>query len=229
MNIALILASGTGERFGQELPKQYTLLNGKASLQYVIEAIAAAKTLDEMIIVATSPLPLCKELAQKYHAHLIDGGATRNLSMGKGLDYIHTNYPNCDKVLVTDAVRPLIPATLFDSYMEKLTTHDVVVTCRKITDEVGCKHQFDLCRNDYFLMSSPQAYRIDWLYKYYDPTSPKTEVLYMMPPTINPYYSFEFPYNFKLTWPWDKPLLESLLHYLKPGSEATDAEITSNH
>ncbi len=211
MNIALVLAGGIGQRFKNKQPKQYTLLNGKMAIEYVLQAIRQAKSLSKIIIVAGSKNSPCKQLAEFYGADLILGGSTRNESLHKGLLHIHSQYLNCNKVMIFDAVRPLVPPNLFDLYMQKLDTFDVVVTCRHLTDEVGCYHDFNLCRDDYFLMSSPQAYHIKWLDRYFDFRSPKTEVLYQMPRTIHPCYYFGFANNFKLTYPWDKAALEAML------------------
>ena len=50
-NIAVILASGSGSRFGAKLPKQFVRLANKPVIQYTIETFEAAKVVDEIIIV----------------------------------------------------------------------------------------------------------------------------------------------------------------------------------
>lgn len=47
-NIAVILASGSGSRFGAKLPKQFVRLAGKPVIQYTIEAFEAAQAIDEI-------------------------------------------------------------------------------------------------------------------------------------------------------------------------------------
>ena len=38
MNIGIVLAGGTGRRFGGNMPKQYQTINGKEVIAYVIDA-----------------------------------------------------------------------------------------------------------------------------------------------------------------------------------------------
>ena len=43
MNIAIILAGGTGTRLGADIPKQYIQVNGKMILTYVISVLFLIK------------------------------------------------------------------------------------------------------------------------------------------------------------------------------------------
>ena len=51
MNIVTILASGVGSRFGSDVPKQFHKINGKMVIEYVVDAILEAKTVDKILIV----------------------------------------------------------------------------------------------------------------------------------------------------------------------------------
>ena len=51
MNIVVILANGVGSRFGSNIPKQFHKINGKMVIEYVVEAILEAKTVDRVLIV----------------------------------------------------------------------------------------------------------------------------------------------------------------------------------
>lgn len=52
MNIALILAGGTGTRLGGDLPKQYIEVNGKPIIAYCLETFMACEAIDALQIVA---------------------------------------------------------------------------------------------------------------------------------------------------------------------------------
>ena len=39
MNIIAILASGVGNRYGADIPKQFTIIRGKMLIEYVIDAV----------------------------------------------------------------------------------------------------------------------------------------------------------------------------------------------
>ena len=50
-NYAIILASGSGNRFGEELPKQFIKIEGKTILEYSIEAFEKNQYIDKIIVV----------------------------------------------------------------------------------------------------------------------------------------------------------------------------------
>lgn len=43
MNIALVLAGGTGVRLGADIPKQYIEVNGKMIIDYCLETLDCSK------------------------------------------------------------------------------------------------------------------------------------------------------------------------------------------
>ena len=52
MNIALVLAGGTGTRLGTDIPKQYIRVNGRMIIDYCLETMEHSKDIDEVWIVA---------------------------------------------------------------------------------------------------------------------------------------------------------------------------------
>ena len=54
MNVAILLSGGVGKRTGFKIPKQYLDLCGKPVIEYVIEALLKAKTIDEIVVVMDS-------------------------------------------------------------------------------------------------------------------------------------------------------------------------------
>ena len=51
-NISIILASGSGSRFGGKLPKQFHLIDGKTVLEHSILAFNNNQLIDKIIVVA---------------------------------------------------------------------------------------------------------------------------------------------------------------------------------
>ena len=47
MNIAVILAGGSGTRLGNDIPKQFLKVAGKKVLEHTIEVFENAKNIDE--------------------------------------------------------------------------------------------------------------------------------------------------------------------------------------
>ena len=52
MNIALVLAGGTGSRVGGDVPKQYVLAAGKPVISYCMETLTNHEEIDAIQIVA---------------------------------------------------------------------------------------------------------------------------------------------------------------------------------
>ena len=52
MNIALILAGGSGSRFGGDIPKQYLEVGGKPVIAYCLRTFSQHEQIDKIQIVA---------------------------------------------------------------------------------------------------------------------------------------------------------------------------------
>ena len=102
---AILVAAGSGSRFGAETPKQFVPLAGKPVIRHAAEALAAHVALLQPVGDAA---PIDAALAGLRHLPTVPGGATRQDSVRAGLEALATAAP--DVVLVHDAARPLIPS-----------------------------------------------------------------------------------------------------------------------
>jgi len=131
-NIAIILASGQGSRFGTKMPKQFVPLAGKPVLQYTIEAFENAKNIDEIIIATKEEyIAFVNEIVSsqgyKKVRQVIAGGRQRFESSYLALLSIKEEEA---KLLIHDAVRPFISEKIIDNYIKALDVYravDVVV------------------------------------------------------------------------------------------------------
>src|SRR6185503_11029428 len=107
----LVLAGGSGDRFGAEMPKQFVRLAGEPILLRSIRAIASAGV--DNLVVVTHPSwlretnGLLETVELEVPVSVVAGGATRNESTRNGLAALEAS-PD-DIVLIHDAVRPLVP------------------------------------------------------------------------------------------------------------------------
>lgn len=213
MNVVVILASGVGSRFGSNVPKQFHKINGKMVIEYVVDAIFEAKTVDKVLIVTNieANKSYLTNLAADDRVDFVNGGETRNYSLVNALQYINDNY-DCDKVIVCDAVRPMITGELMDKYFAFLDDNAAVVTAQAITDSLGCYDIQKVYRDRYYLMQSPEGFDFKLLYDNFDPESKLTEVTQQLPENSKIKLYFDFNNNFKLTYPADLKYLEALIN-----------------
>ncbi len=104
---ALIMAAGSGERFGGDMPKQYRLLAGKPVLRHTVEAFLTHPSVDRVrVVINPAHRDMClKALQGLAIGDPVDGGATRQASVHRGLEALGATPPGF--VLVQDGVRPL--------------------------------------------------------------------------------------------------------------------------
>ena len=136
-NTAVILASGTGERFGEKIPKQFYKINEKTILEYSLDAFEQNKNIDEIILVTNPDFrDLTEEILKKNNykkiTKLLNGGKTRVES-----SYIGTSQTDDDScVLIHDAVRAFVSQKIINDNIEALKKYDAVGTAIDSTDTI---------------------------------------------------------------------------------------------
>src|SRR5260370_14498654 len=108
--VAVVLAGGTGQRFGGGLPKQLQLLAGKPLVKHSVAAFEAAPAVDAVMLVMAAGFAeqAAKQLGAGRYDKLIDvieGGAARADSARRAIAALGTAECN---VLLHDAARPLL-------------------------------------------------------------------------------------------------------------------------
>ena len=208
MNIVCILAGGAGNRFGSPVPKQYHLINGRPVIEYVIDA--ALKSCADEVIVAADRDNLSR-LADKYGVITVEGGNTRNDSIANVLNYTASHF-ECGKIIIAEAVCPLLTFGLLDEYFALLDEYDAVFTASDITSNLARYDGGYANREDFFLIESPDAYRFDILRQNFDAASPYTTPLYFLPKDCRIKFYRDFRDYIKIVYPHDLAAAEALMH-----------------
>lgn len=209
-NILVILAAGIGSRFDAKLPKQYTALNGRQVIEICLQEMSQSQLTDKIILVVNDSSKI-QYMKQLFVFDVIEGGDSRAASFQKAINYINDAYPLCDKVIFHEAARPLITRDIVDEYFALLDHYDYVETCKRITDSLGSYVIKAPNREDYYLIQAPEAYRFEVLKKYFDVNSPIYFAANQFPDTCNGFQFFDVKYNYKLTIPEDKIIIEAIL------------------
>jgi 2-C-methyl-D-erythritol 4-phosphate cytidylyltransferase/2-C-methyl-D-erythritol 2,4-cyclodiphosphate synthase len=118
----IIVAAGRGSRAGEGLPKQYRPLLGEALIRRTIINLAKALPHAEIVTVIH---PDDRHLFDAATVGLqlnspVSGGATRQASVLQGLKALTENAP--DFVLVHDAARPFVDASVINGVLAALET-----------------------------------------------------------------------------------------------------------
>src|ERR1700722_9085722 len=112
---AILVAAGSGSRFGAETPKQFLPLLGKLVIRHAAETLAEHVPL---LLPVGDTAAIETALAGMPHLPPAAGGATRQASVYAGLQALIGHAP--DIVLVHDAARPLIPPATIPALLAAL-------------------------------------------------------------------------------------------------------------
>lgn len=131
-NIAVILAAGSGTRFGAAMPKQFIKLAGKPVICYTLDAFQKATCIDEIIIVTNQEyLDMVFELVTDHHfskvSKVISGGRERYDSSWSAIQASEVDECN---LIFHDAVRPFVSQRIIQdcvTALEQWGAVDVVV------------------------------------------------------------------------------------------------------
>jgi 2-C-methyl-D-erythritol 4-phosphate cytidylyltransferase/2-C-methyl-D-erythritol 2,4-cyclodiphosphate synthase len=126
---AILVAAGTGSRFGAELPKQFLPLAGKPVIRHAAEALLAHAAFLQPVGDAAL---INQALAGLPHLPPVAGGAERQDSVRAGLEALAAHDP--DIVLVHDAARPSIPAGTAESVLAALAAHEGAIPAIAVSD-----------------------------------------------------------------------------------------------
>jgi len=139
MNSAIIVAAGTGKRFGGDIPKQFLNIHGKPLLVYTLEKFESCSAIDEVILVVAGDEigrgeKLVEEFSLKKVRRVIEGGANRAKSVANGfasLDKSHTQI-----VVVHDGARPLVTATEISATISKAEVTGAACLVARVDDTI---------------------------------------------------------------------------------------------
>ena len=174
MNIALILASGSGTRMvGLETPKQFCLVNDKPLFLYSVEAFDKNMSIDAIVIVTQGKYinkvqNICDENALFKVRLVTEGGNTRQESVYKGLKAIENFAKGCDIILIHDSARPLVSQEIIDNNIKGCEKIGAVETAVKTNDTIvkaGEESNEVLDRSNLYQVQTPQTFRYSIILK----------------------------------------------------------------
>ena len=222
MNIAIIVAAGTGSRFAASQPKQFVEILGKPLIIHTLERFEACPLVDEIILVLS--LDGCREFANlnghsaiKKLRYVATGGMTRAASVRNGFNKIGAATANI--VAVHDGARPLVTVDEINRTIEKAAESGAACLVAEMIDTIkevdGGKIVRTVDRKKFRRALTPQAFRYDIIKAAFDAaelTDDVTDECFLIEKMGVEIAIVEgSPRNIKITRPEDLVLAEAYL------------------
>jgi len=210
---AIIVAAGSGSRYGASAPKQFEMLGPWPVVRWSVEAFARHEGIDEIIVAL--PAGWSGDTKSLFGAHdvkMVEGGATRADTVRAAL----TQLTGDDRpVLVHDAARPGLQQQTITDLIAALESADGSAPALPVVDALkrGSEHLISVDRTDLHRVQTPQAFRLGKL-RTALATAPQDMVddlaaIELVGGRVNLVPGDER--QMKLTLPGDRQILEALL------------------
>ena len=176
--VAVVLAGGTGTRVGLGVPKQLIKVAGKPIIEHTLAVFEASPLIDEVIVMmAPGHLDEVRAIVRRAGLtktrRILEGGGTRNDTTRAALAELASEPDDC-KVVVHDAVRPLLSESIIEANVAALDEYDAVDTAIPSADTVirvredRPEIEDVLPRAALRRGQTPQSFRLDVLRAAYD-------------------------------------------------------------
>ena len=159
---AVIVAGGSGQRMGTQVPKQFLLLRGKPVLWYAVDAfLQAYEDLEVILVLPEEHIETGKRIVYSTEAphriRIVAGGSTRFHSVQNGLSQIREE----SVVFVHDGVRCMLTRELIHRCYERAVESGSaipVIDSRDSVRLVTAKGNEAIDRSTVKLIQTPQTF-----------------------------------------------------------------------
>ena len=132
MAIGIILAAGSGIRFGTDIPKQFVKINNRRILDFSVHTFDSNPLIDEVIIVVNRNWG--NIISKEYsNFKIVSGGETRKDSSFAGLITCNSG---TNKVLIHDSARPFVDHSIIEDCIKALDNNSAVTTAIPVNDTI---------------------------------------------------------------------------------------------
>jgi 2-C-methyl-D-erythritol 4-phosphate cytidylyltransferase len=175
MNVAIIIAAGSGQRMGQDIPKQFISVLDKPILIYTLEGFQNHNLVDAIEVVCLEGWEsMVWAYAKQYNIDklkwIVKGGSTGQESIRNGVFNLEGKVGKGDVVVIHDGIRPLIDSFVLTDVIEKAQEFGNAVTSMPYNEQIFVISQEDETTTTQFIpretlrrVSTPQAYEFSLL------------------------------------------------------------------
>ena len=230
--VAVVLAGGSGERFGTPVPKQLLTLAGRPMIEHSVAAFDRAPEVDHILVVmaASHAQQVRALLAAGGYAKLskvIDGGPSRTESTRRAIAELGED--ECD-VLFHDAARPLVSQQTIAACVAALADHRAVGVAVPSSDTIAVISDGVMTaiprRDSLARCQTPQGFRLSVIRRAYQladadpafaelPATDDCGIVLRYLPELGVHVVPGSDRNIKITYPRDLAIAEAL--FADPG------------
>lgn len=176
-NIAIILAGGVGSRMGFNYPKQFVKIAGKTALEHTIAVFQDSEQIDEIIVASEREsydriAEIVGKAPFKKVSKIVYGGSQRTDSTLSAIAAL-TDESDDTRILIHDAVRPLVSKGIINNCLRKLEKYNAVDVAIPATDTIlhidtNNKEILNIPkRSEYYQGQTPQGFKLGTLREAY--------------------------------------------------------------
>jgi 2-C-methyl-D-erythritol 4-phosphate cytidylyltransferase len=158
---ALVPAAGRGERFGDDLPKQFVRVRGRTLVAWTVERLLDAGCASVVVALPADADERLHGIRSDGRVRLVVGASTRQASVAEAL--AASPAPSSDLVAVHDGARAALAASDFSATVAAAAAAGGAVLGRRTTDTIKRIEQGrvagTLDRERFFRAETPQVFR----------------------------------------------------------------------
>lgn len=178
MNIAIIIAGGTGQRMGETIPKQFINVYDRPVIVYTLEGFQNHALIDAIEVVCIDGWhDTLWDYARQYDITklrwVVSGGSSAQESIRNGVENLKDQCDGSDNIIIHDGIRPLVDAEVLNDVVETCDKYGNGVTSLPYNEQIFVVDD-DISTTKYIpretlrRVSTPQAYKMDkllWAYE----------------------------------------------------------------
>lgn len=227
MVVAIVTAGGIGTRMKSQIPKQFIEIKGKPLIIYTLESISSNLQIEKICVVCHKDwISYMNDLLAKYNIKkigwIVEGGETGIESIYNGVKCVKDD---CDCILIHDGNRPLISNEIIDDAISVYKDNGnaiAAIPCVEVVFESDghiAKNYID--REKIRRTQTPHVISTKEFIVLYEKAKKEgikgivatCDLLFLMGKPV--YFSKGSVFNFKVTFPDDVKLFESIINVIR--------------
>ena len=175
MNIAVIIAAGSGSRMGQDIPKQFINVFDRPVLIYTLESFQNHPEIDVIEVVCLDGWQqVLRAYASQFNITklrwIVTGGDSAQESIRNGVFNLEDKCGSEDIIIIHDGIRPLVDESVLSDVIAVCREKGNAVTSMPYNEQIFVVSEEDPATTTQYIpretlrrVSTPQAYRFDKL------------------------------------------------------------------